>query len=68
MAARPGVTVSVRRSVDGGRPPHNYIAAITVEIRAFWPPLASASEIEAALQEAVTKAREEISLKRSDLT
>ncbi len=59
MARRPGFVVNASREADGGTPPNNYIAAITVEIRAFWPPNADWHQVLDTIDDALRKARAE---------
>ena len=56
MSARPGVVVSIKKPAPGGESPNNFWGAITAEVRAFWPPLASSASVEAAIWEAATEA------------
>lgn len=60
MAKRPGVIARASREVDGGQVPNNYIAAVTAEVRIFWPPTATNAEIAATLDEAIANVRRQI--------
>ena len=52
MSSRPSVVVTNRVPSYGGESPNAFVASITVQMRAHWPPLARREEVELAAREA----------------
>lgn len=56
MSRRPGIVVDHTQPADGGVPPNQYHALISVQVRCNWPPLATEAEIQQAMTDAFVKA------------
>lgn len=59
MARRDGFVLRVDQPCDGGQPPNQQIAQVTVEIRCHWPRRATQSDVFNALSQAVDRAADE---------
>lgn len=66
MSARQGVYVSVRRPWTPPPSPNSTVAAITAELRIYWPPNATRGAVESALWSCVDQALDEIEEKMYD--
>lgn len=66
MSRRSSVIITHRiPTPNGGVSPNAYIPEITVDIRAFWPPLVTDQELLIAFEEAVSRARRAMKEKRA---
>lgn len=60
MGSRPGFIVDHRVPADGGEPPNQYVAQISIQVRCHFPPRASREEVLAALDDAYRQAEQEV--------